>query len=654
MSCRRRKQTAGHEASHLLLESVEESVPVVQAVDEVFVQDVPCLFPSPERRERVYQAPRYDMYLISVRNLLKLRTLEPHQVLLRKGLLHKWRVEMSGRVIGISHQWLGNNHPDPQQEQLNCLQRLFRRILSDKIRDVKSHWFHQLKFGEGVKVSAATFRKALPHMFVWIDYLSIPQPSYLHEQEAEETQCADEAAKIFSDAVHSIHCYIERCTLLVVLVPNAMHIDTQHGCNFSTYRRRGWCRLEMFAALASLHKVHLLICKSAEAQPFFLLPTDALFMLPGTGDFTCCRLGHVVNGAPIPCDERHLSSVMETILDAKIGALHESADVLEFRYWCARRQHFLRNLPAASPEPKPSGLSDRLGWKDNDDFEGRKSGWTLLHYAVLADDLTEVRLRVDMDDVNASLVRGNPALHIHQGQTPLMTAMVFACVPVVAALVEARADPYALTSGRGSPGMTALHLAAELGSHEVVQGFLQHFPAFPVNQVCSNIGASPLIYAMFGPDKLNMAKVLAAARSDPSTLTDFGSNCLHAAAKKDDDDPELVIWLLRQGIPVNDQIYRGDLRQKSLSWRLTFAAARFLTRNGVQDGLLQEMDWWGSCTALHDIADSGNIEVARLLMAARADPLIKNAQGLTPLQLSAAFYGEVPKCLEESLECKVQ
>ena len=56
--------------------------------------------------------------------------------------------------------------------------------MNGAISKVQLNWVQQLVFGYSDTVSSATWKAALPHMFVWFDYASIPQPSCklpLHE-----------------------------------------------------------------------------------------------------------------------------------------------------------------------------------------------------------------------------------------------------------------------------------------------------------------------------------------------------------------------------------------------------------------------------------------------------------------------------------------
>lgn len=64
---------------------------------------------------------------LEVRDFLEMGVPESHHVLLRKGLLHKWRPGMS--VIFVSHQWLARNHPDPFGQHAAVLRGILQGVL---------------------------------------------------------------------------------------------------------------------------------------------------------------------------------------------------------------------------------------------------------------------------------------------------------------------------------------------------------------------------------------------------------------------------------------------------------------------------------------------------------------------------------------------
>ena len=96
--------------------------------------------------------------------------------MLERGLVQEYTSAMHGRVIFVSHEWLGWDHPDPSNEQFQALQQIIRRLMSGDI-SVNSDFIQQFKFKQNTRVDAEDWKAALPYMYVWMDYMSIPQMS---------------------------------------------------------------------------------------------------------------------------------------------------------------------------------------------------------------------------------------------------------------------------------------------------------------------------------------------------------------------------------------------------------------------------------------------------------------------------------------------
>merc|ERR1719180_337083 len=103
-------------------------------------------------------------------------------------------------------------------------------------------------------------------------------------------------------AVNSIPAYIERSSLFLVLAPLCQHADDNtRYCNFASWRGRGWCRTELLTAFLCPARIQMLQCCSVGFTPHWLRCSDALNLFPGEGFFSCCAMGHIVDGEPIPC-----------------------------------------------------------------------------------------------------------------------------------------------------------------------------------------------------------------------------------------------------------------------------------------------------------------------------------------------------------------
>ena len=70
------------------------------------------------------------------------------------------------------------------------------------------------------------------HLFIWLDYTSVPQ-SNAHLQKM---------------AIRSLAVYASSVAAFVVIAPTCRHNDSGDQCNAKTYQSRGWCRLEQWGA----------------------------------------------------------------------------------------------------------------------------------------------------------------------------------------------------------------------------------------------------------------------------------------------------------------------------------------------------------------------------------------------------------------------
>jgi len=176
---------------------------------------------------------QYPMHLMAVTTFLDLAKLQPHQELKAQGLLTVRTAEHEGRILFISHQWLAWDHPDPDSIQVGALQGLLHRLIAGSAGEVETDWVTQLVLGDMTRLTAAELMTALPHAFIWMDYISMPQGS------VRGTVCPINGLA----AINSIPAYAEHATLILVLVPPTFHANateasgTRVVCNYQS-----WCR----------------------------------------------------------------------------------------------------------------------------------------------------------------------------------------------------------------------------------------------------------------------------------------------------------------------------------------------------------------------------------------------------------------------------
>ena len=55
------------------------------------------------------------------------------------------------------------------------MKHILKQLLNGKVSRVKSHWIQQLAIKQNTEATAKEWKAALPHMFVWFDFMSVPQ-----------------------------------------------------------------------------------------------------------------------------------------------------------------------------------------------------------------------------------------------------------------------------------------------------------------------------------------------------------------------------------------------------------------------------------------------------------------------------------------------
>lgn len=626
------------------------------------------------------------MYVISVAALLDLDHVEPHQVWVENGLVREWTPSMSGRTIFVSHEWLGWEHADPNGEQLAALQRILKRLMHGEVQMVESSWMQQLVLKQNTKVSAKEWKAALPHMFVSIPQMfiydtadqSMTLPAY-YGQVADQSDPKAKTAEDLKNAVESIPAYIERTTLLLILVPVCMHQNRQEACSFATWRRRGWCNLEMQAALLKCGVLHVMVCIGPEVAPYFFFPGDAYKLVCGTGDFTCCQRGHFINGVDIECDKAKVRKILERMIDNKTKHLEQTGQQDRMRWIESLRQHALSGLPCdgwahlekkgkhnqeqqrqelAQQESHQLELKDplellrtRLKWQPRDDVTAKSTGRSLLYYAAAANDTEAVRLLLQRRDTAGlnDAVR-NPDLAMGEyPATPLIIVMAWGSFDVARQLLDARAEP---KTRMVDSGLDALLGAAVFGRGTNVEAWLNYFDGtWDLERVEPTMGTTTLgvaaNQACDGAEET--VRALLAARANPHCIAADGANVLINACFNDSPSISVIRQLIAAGADVNHQ-----QTPRSPMWRMLLPFARWMDRCGTSSLMLHDMACWGGWTPLHAAAVGGKVAVVRELFAAQADPALRNLQGFTALDMARWKYtnkysGVVPPLLQELL-----
>ena len=129
------------------------------------------------------------------------------------------------------------------------------------------------------------WKRRLPKMYVWLDFISVPQPTMVHGDGGNNGSSDHRMADVVTDlvqslrnAVDSIPTFVERSSMMWILCPPCRHADSDSTiCDFASWRSRGWCRLEYAASkLARGYDMPVMVIKSSEGEPEYFNPCDTM------------------------------------------------------------------------------------------------------------------------------------------------------------------------------------------------------------------------------------------------------------------------------------------------------------------------------------------------------------------------------------------
>eukprot|EP00927_Polykrikos_kofoidii_P012200 TRINITY_DN15246_c0_g2_i1.p1 TRINITY_DN15246_c0_g2~~TRINITY_DN15246_c0_g2_i1.p1 ORF type:complete len:356 (+),score=30.85 TRINITY_DN15246_c0_g2_i1:120-1070(+) len=150
-------------------------------------------------------------------------------------------------------------------------------------------------------------------VYVWIDYISIPQVSQ----------------KMQDMAIMSLVSYISLCDMFIIAAPECVHSDSKLPCNEATYKCRGWCRAELFAKILTTGFGNIYTARSdSDALETFGKDVDISSLNVFEGDFTCCSRKHA---CMLRCDRERLQTTflglyVHLLMFAKTGGSYINLD----------------------------------------------------------------------------------------------------------------------------------------------------------------------------------------------------------------------------------------------------------------------------------------------------------------------------------------
>jgi len=609
----------------------------------------------------------YPMYVTRVQDFLRLPRILPHDELLSRGALVKRQLGGScgGKVIMVSHQWLSFSAPDPENEHFQALCELLKRFIRGDITKVDVWWLHktvlQSKTVEcNKKAALCTNDTVWSEVNLWMDYMSMPQvgPTSSHK-------ALRDAAK----AVQSIPAYVEQCDLMVVVAPVSSHQDTGELCNFSSWRARGWCRAELVCSVLARHHIHALVCTGGKSTPFLMHPCEAHRLVVGTGEFSCCKMGHQVNGVPMACDKEKVAQVLDRMLKAKVVFSRQERILVDQHFYLSMRGTLLQGLPMplqlddSTEAPAPSGAAEtiprsctaarlvaKLGWGPADDVFAQQTGFTLVLCAALHDDPEAIEALTSekggrRHETNVVLKEQIDHLsYFFKGAGPLHISMAHSSWPTCRALIDGGAVPHCAMAN----GMDPLFTGCCKGNLPNVTAWLQHFPGWLCDRVEPGMGLNALnLSALVGVAEVGpIIRLMMDAKASANNVEFWGgqSSLLCCLAQNENANCDAARLLLQEGHDVN-----ARFRPQNRTWKMMLQVMRLAAKVDNSTCTRAFANLEGS-TPLHFAAKRGDVALASLLVAHGADVGAKNKQGRTALDVAVHFFGgNPPKLLQAAL-----
>ena len=213
--------------------------------------------------------------------------IDSYSVFESRGELVEFRYVPNGsKVIYISHEWAGTDHPDPDGTQMYHLVLMLERLQKGEIRRTDMDAFHSLLYKHNHTTTAEEWKNILnsEKTFIWYDGFCIPRSRR-------------------EEGFRSISSYIRRCDFMIILAPGCTHFDridprTKRKMNlcYRTYRLRARCVFELFCSFLITRGGEkarpALLVRSGTGTPNWISPLECLKLAVGTSTFECCETNH--------------------------------------------------------------------------------------------------------------------------------------------------------------------------------------------------------------------------------------------------------------------------------------------------------------------------------------------------------------------------
>ena len=363
--------------------------------------------------------------------------MEPHEELKAKGLLVEFDAGL-GNAAFVSHQWVGNRHPDPESKQLRVLQDAMIRLLS-AVDYLPVDVFTEIFFPRAKLLMHPSQLREAP-LFIWYDYFSCPQ---LERSSLTNSPESGQRSKL-ARAIDSIPGYIARCKFFFVLCPVVESTSLGKVFTQLTWADRAWTRIERVLRELSPNQSWILIKSPTEFElvtsstPFFVVHSA------GEGQFT------------VEEDRTKLAQVFQKALVRKLRLLLRGQDLVAYRVLLNMQSIHLRGFPAVAEYDLIPGFEPDGGCESGSPalaaqqflyqngfaavHEVDAGGWSPVHYAALRGDPLVVQGLLQMRaSINRWTRKDQPMAGVPLGGNALCVCSLFKHHDSLRLLISARA-----------------------------------------------------------------------------------------------------------------------------------------------------------------------------------------------------------------------
>lgn len=400
----------------------------------------------------------FPMVTVPAKTFIEMTSVQPYEELIEAESLRIFEESM-GKAMFVSHQWVASEHPDPDLQQFPVLQQALKNLIAGQSK-VQLPAGVELVLGRYYKCpTAADFNPE--ELYIWYDYCCCPQGN------------SPRAVLRRQQAIRMIPAFVSKSALFVILCPYIRTND--RTLSYSTWKARGWCRLEYLSRHIARDDGCVITIKS-ESHATLAWNFIGVVDSPGTGDFT------------IEEDRAQVGQVVLKMIWRKLHSYLKNGDRINYCFLSNVQHIYLKGFdldPIESlipgfdtdvdPCTDPDGFIVARFLHDNW-FHGLAdrdaAGWSPLCYAVLTGQVSLVSALLNCRaDANEGLRKSKKQHHltVKPPISVLSLATLFCNNQFLGLLLTARAN----INARDGSGGTALNSSALVDNAPAVRTLVE-------------------------------------------------------------------------------------------------------------------------------------------------------------------------------------